>query len=185
MKIETTISRRELLASAPAVAVAGAPSVATALGAFVTGDDTELLELGRKLAPVVAELNAARAVDRDRLRYFEAKLIAFGLKEEAAYPNVNAYMDERHRLGELVLKEEADEPDLDFDRMHTELFALLDEILAVQPTTLKGFAVQVLAIVTAHDELLDDPEEVQPYGLVTFLQNTCRFAGVPLPETAA
>jgi hypothetical protein len=39
MKIENTISRRKLLASAPAVAAAGVPSIATALGGLATGDD--------------------------------------------------------------------------------------------------------------------------------------------------
>jgi len=39
MKIETTLSRRRLLASVPAVAAAGVPSVATALGGLAADPD--------------------------------------------------------------------------------------------------------------------------------------------------
>jgi hypothetical protein len=48
----------------------------------------------------------------------------------------------------------------------SSLASVLDDILAIQPTTLEGFAVQVLAIVTAHDDLCDESDENEtfPYG---------------------
>jgi hypothetical protein len=67
--------------------------------------------------------------------------------------------------------------------MHDELLAVLDEILDIQPTTLEGFAVQVLAIITAHDDLCeeDSDNEPLPYGVSAFFCNMCRFVGVPIP----
>jgi hypothetical protein len=45
MKTDTTLSRRRLLAGVPAVAAAGVPSVANALGGLAMGGDAELLAL--------------------------------------------------------------------------------------------------------------------------------------------
>jgi hypothetical protein len=56
-------------------------------------------------------------------------------------------------------------------------------ILAIQPTTVEGLAVQLLAIVTAHDDLCDE-DGVLPYGLPALLTNVCRFMGVPIPAAA-
>ncbi len=46
MKADTNLSRRRLLAGVPAVAAAGVPSVATALGGFAKGDDPILAAIG-------------------------------------------------------------------------------------------------------------------------------------------
>jgi hypothetical protein len=81
------------------------PSVASALTGLPTGIDAELLALGQELTPLVAEINAARVIDRDRLRKFNAKLAALGLKEEGEYADASAYCKERWRLCEVVNKE--------------------------------------------------------------------------------
>jgi hypothetical protein len=60
------------------------------------------------------------------------------------------------------------------------LDALQDEILVIRPTTVPGLAVQVLAIVTAYDDLCDEEDETHS-GLASFLRNVCEFAGVPVP----
>jgi hypothetical protein len=64
MKSNTTLSRWRMLASVPAAAALAIPTATGALNGFPAGPDAELLELGRKLAPLVAEANAARAADR-------------------------------------------------------------------------------------------------------------------------
>ncbi len=46
MKTDTNLSRRRLLAGVPAVAAAGVPSVATALGGLATGDDPIFAAIG-------------------------------------------------------------------------------------------------------------------------------------------
>ncbi len=64
MKIETMISRRKLLASAPAAAAIGVPSVATALGGLAAGDDDELLALGRQMEPVYSRFYELNKITR-------------------------------------------------------------------------------------------------------------------------
>jgi hypothetical protein len=171
------ISRRRLLASVPALAVVPA--------AGLPGSDTELLELGRKLKPLAAEITAAKAADRQHQDDFEAKLTAMGLKEETEYPDDDAYIGERLRLcNELFASDDRDRDDhnghRDWDAIHAELFALLAEILVVEPATLAGFGVQVQAIVTAHDDLTDDGAE-ETRGVAAFFRNACRLTGVPIP----
>jgi hypothetical protein len=194
----TTLSRRRLLASSmPALATAAAmaPVAATALCRLPAGADAELLALGRELAPLVAEVNAARAIDRKGQDAFEAKLAALGLKDEKEYADVDAYNEERWRLcdesRELQRALDVDDDDgghRSWEDLHNDLFALMDDILDIRPTTVQGLAVQVLAIVTAFDDIcLDDPPENEalPYGVAAFLRNICSFVGVPLPEAAA
>jgi hypothetical protein len=188
MKTDTTLSRRRLLAGVPAVAAAGVPSVATALGGFATGGDAELIALGRELAPLVAEVNAARAIDRTGQSEFEARLAALGLKNEKDYDNADAYNQERWRLcreNKALLHEDRIERHRPWDDMLEELFALRDDILDIQPTTLEGFAVQVLVVVTAYDDLCDEDSDSEPPALPEFYRNMCGFVGVPLPEAAA
>jgi hypothetical protein len=188
MKNDTTtsLSRRRLLASVLAAAAAGVPSVATALGGVPAEGDAELLALGRELAPLVTEINAARAIDRKDKEDFEAKLAALGLKDETEYANVDAYNEVRWRLCEesrelqRALDVDDDYRHRSWDDLHDELFALQDEILAIRPTTIPGFAVQVVAIVTAYDDLCDEEEEMHS-GLAAFFRNMCNFVGVPAP----
>jgi hypothetical protein len=47
------------------MAAIAVPAPATALGGLPTGADAELLELGRKLAPLVAQINEAKKIDKD------------------------------------------------------------------------------------------------------------------------
>jgi hypothetical protein len=138
MKTETGLTtRRSLLATGTAAAAMAVPTTTTAMSGLPAGPDTELLELGRQLAPLVAKANAARGVPQDD--YF---------------------------WGDILDK----------------VSDLLDQILAIQPTTVDGLAVQVLAIVTAHDDLCDEESDLKlPYGVPAFLRNVCRFAGVPIP----
>jgi hypothetical protein len=136
--------------------------------------------------PALATAAAMRAIDQRYMAEYEAKLAALGLKEEGEYADVSAYMTERQRLGKLVHESDEDNVDLDFDGMHDKIFALLEEILDIQPATLQGFAVQVLAIVTAHDDLCEEDGDLElPYGVAEFFRNMCGFVGVPLPEAAA
>jgi hypothetical protein len=137
MKTNTTLSRGSLPAGVPAVAAMSAPTAAITLGGLPAGPDAELLELGRKLAPLVAEINAAKGVPQDD--YF---------------------------WGDILDK----------------VSALLAEILKHQPTTTEGLTVQVSALVNTHDDMFDPKTSlVLPWGLATFLQDLCRFAGVPIP----
>jgi hypothetical protein len=65
MKTDTALSRRKLLAhSLPAVAAVSLPVAANALCRLPTEGDTELLALGQELAPLVAEINAAKILRR-------------------------------------------------------------------------------------------------------------------------
>lgn len=182
MTTDTNLSRRRLLANslpAAAAVAAMAPAAASALCRMPADDDAELLALGEQLKPLAAELEAARKIDRQRLADFDGRLAALGLKDESQYPD-GTYILERYRLAQMLPDD--DDVELDFDRMHDGVFALLDQILDIQPTTVEGFAVQVLAIVTAHDDLCDEDEDSGlPYGVASFFQNTCRFAGVPIP----
>jgi hypothetical protein len=185
MKTDTVLSRRKLLAhSLPAIAAVSVPAAASGLAGLPMGDAV-LLALGEKLKPLAAELNAARAIDRQRLENFDAKLAALGLKPEEEYENQDAHFHERWRLIEEhdPRMREDNEVELDFDRMHDGVFALLDEILAIRPTTLEGFAVQVFAIVTCHDGLCYESEENAPvpYGVIEFFCRTCEFVGIPIP----
>jgi hypothetical protein len=158
---DTNLSRRRLLASMPAAAAVMAPAAAGALGGRPTGDDAELIALGRKLEPLVVEIKAARAIDRQHLNDFNARLAALGLKDESEYEDHDAWWAERVRLihaNEEALRDEANRPSdhRDWDDLHDDLFALTDDILAIRPTTLEGFTIQVLAIITAHDDLCDE-----------------------------
>jgi hypothetical protein len=191
----TTLSRRRLLASSmPALATAAAmaPVAASALCRLPADADAELLALGRELAPLVAEINAAKALDRQHMDEFEAKLAALGLKDREDYENEDAYNSERWRLCDETKLHEEEPADhnrhRDWEDLHNDLFALMDDILDIQPTTIAGLAVSVLAIVTAFDDIcLDDPPENEalPYGVAALFRNMCGFVGVPLPEAAA
>lgn len=173
----TTLSRRRLLASVPAVAATMAPAAAKSLTGLPASPDAELLELGRKLAPLAAELNAARALDRQRVADHDAKLKAMGLKDESDYPDSGAYMDERFRLCDLLrADEDEDGIPLDFDRMHDGVLALLDEIQQYVPTTLEGFKVLIFAMMTCHDDLCDAEQHLCG-GEAEFWQICCEFAG--------
>jgi hypothetical protein len=67
----------------------------------------------------------------------------------------------------------------DWDELHNDLLALLDQILEFQPTTIEGLAVQVLGIITAHDDLCEEDSANMPLstGLPAFIANVCRFEG--------
>jgi hypothetical protein len=143
MKSDTT--RRNPLASVPTAAAMAVPTVASAAATMMPaiagtaeGVDAELLALGQKLAPLVAEINAAKGVEKD----------------DQFWPDI-------------------------FD----EASAILDEALKYQSTTLEGFAVQTLALVTAYDDMfLEEPTlELPRLPLVTFLRNACAFAGLSAP----
>jgi hypothetical protein len=193
MNTDTSLSRRKLLASMPSAAAAMAPAAASAVCRLPTGADAELLALGRKLEPLVPEINAARALDQASQDKFEVKMASLGLKDESEYADHDAWFDERVRLineNPERLHELDDDDDDDhrsWDDMLDDLTDLLDEILALRPTTIEGFAVQVLAIVTMHDDLCyeDSDNESLPYGVTAFFCSMCRFVGVPLPEAAA
>jgi hypothetical protein len=58
MKTDTTLSRRRLLAGVPAVAAAGVPSVASALGGLAEGDDPIFAVIAEYRAAVVARTAA-------------------------------------------------------------------------------------------------------------------------------
>jgi hypothetical protein len=140
MRSDTNLSRRSLLAGVPAVAAMAAPTTATALSGLPVSPDAELLELGRKLAPLVADIAAAKGVERD----------------DDFWGDI---------LGEAS--------------------NLLEEILKYQPTTLEGFAVQLLAVVTSYDDMWDEDSPLQiPLSMATFFKNACRFAGMPISVPA-
>jgi hypothetical protein len=105
MKTDTTLSRRRLLVGVPAVAAAGVPSVATALGGLVIGDDAKLLAL-------VDEYFAADA-EYDRLSAAETEL---STKHYASVPTPDALRvrpedetlgiltsDQRYRFAEEII----------------------------------------------------------------------------------
>jgi hypothetical protein len=179
-----TTRRRLLTSSLPAAAAAAmAPAAATALCRLPSGDDAELLALGQQLAPLVAEINAARAIDEVHQDKFEAKLAALGLKPEKEYEDDDAYRQERLRCCEILRDEinavtDENGGHRDWEEMHDDLTDFLDEILAIRPTTIQGLAVQVVAIVTMHDDLCDKEWD---YGVAAFFHNVCEFAGVPIP----
>jgi hypothetical protein len=142
MKTDTNLSRRKLLATMPAVAAAMAPVAATALSGLPTGGDAELLALGRKLEPLVAEINAARALDQAAQDKFEVKMASLGLKDESEYADHDAWFHERVRLIDENRERlhEVDDDDDDhrpWDDLHDDLSDLLDEILAPRPTTMR------------------------------------------------
>jgi hypothetical protein len=181
----TNLTRRKLLASLPAAA-AMAPAAATALCRLPSGDDAELLALGREMAPLVAEITAARAIDRVNDEDFKAKLVALGLKPEKEYEDIDAYRAERSRLCDEIFASDDYKSypgHRDWEDLHDDLFELLDEVLAIRPTTIQGLAVQVLAIVTAYDDLCEEESDDGefPHGVTTFFRNVCEFTGVPIP----
>jgi hypothetical protein len=182
----TTLSRRRLLASIPALAATTAPVAATALSGLPMGD-AALLVLGEKLKPLAAEIMAARAIDRQRMDEFNAKLAALGLKPEEEYQDEDAYNHERWRLcdeNKALLHDREPADHREWDELHSELFAQLDDILDIQPTTLEGFTIQVLAIVAAHGELFcdEDADSEIASGITAFFCNMCRFVGVQIAE---
>jgi hypothetical protein len=67
------LSRRRLLGAVPAVAATITPVTATALCRLPRGDAV-LMALGRKLEPLVAEITAAREIDKRHQENFNAKL---------------------------------------------------------------------------------------------------------------
>jgi hypothetical protein len=82
MKIETTLSRRRLLASVPAVAAAGVPAAAAALGGLATGTtaDPIFAAIAEHKAAVEARVTAMRTlfpdgqdIDPDHPEYEEAE----------------------------------------------------------------------------------------------------------------
>jgi hypothetical protein len=81
MKTDTTMSRRRLLASVPAVAAAGVPAAATALGGLSTGATAD---------PIYAAIE----VHREAYRTFDAAVATFGVAEasddDEAYEAANA-----------------------------------------------------------------------------------------------
>jgi len=184
MKTDTTLSRRRLLASIPALAATTAPVAATALSGLPMGD-AALLVLGEKLKPLAAEIMAAKALDQTDQDEFEAQLAALGLKDESEYPD-GAYMGERCRLidenSESLNYDRPISGRREWDDLWGELSDLMDDILAITPTTVEGFAVQVLAIVTMHGGVLCSAGY---YRLEDFLCRTCEFVGVPIPDEAA
>jgi hypothetical protein len=68
----------------------------------------------------------------------------------------------------------------DWDDIHDELFAFVDEILDVKAATREGFAVQVLGIVTTFEELVDEEAETMT-GMAAFFRRACEFVGVQIP----
>ena len=186
----TLTTRRRLLArsmSAMASVAAMAPVAASALCRLPAEGDAELLALGQELAPLVAEINVARALDRRDQEEFEAKLAALGLKSKEEYENEDAYDTHRWRLRDETRLHEEEPAERnrhrDWDDIHDEQFDLLEKILAIRATTREGFAVQVLAFVTAHDDLCYDEENETHSGMPAFFRRTCEFAGVPIPAS--
>ena len=180
-----TLSRRRLLASVPAVAATMAPVAARALTGLPMGD-VALLALGRKLEPLAAEIMAARVIDERHQEEFETKLASMGLKDETEYPN-DTYQEERRRLCDELFKSEdydRESGHREWDEIHDELFALLDDILDIQPTTLEGFTVLAAAIVTAHGDMLCHEEHEAGTGIAEFFRSMCGFLEIPIPPAA-
>jgi hypothetical protein len=137
MKIDTTLSDQHAPADVPAAAALAAPTAANAISELPAGADAELLELGRQLAPLVAEANTAKSVPQDD----------------------KFWSDMLDRQAEI-----------------------LKQILAIQPTTKEGLAVQVWAVINVDDDILDQENLLElPPELITFLRNVCAYTGVPLP----
>jgi hypothetical protein len=187
MTTTTNLSRRKLLASMPAAAAVMAPIGASALCRLPAEGDTELLALGQELAPLVAEINAARAIDQADQDKFEVKMANLGLKDKSEYEDGDAWFDERVRLinenPEALHDEHDDDPDYhgghrSWDDLHREIFALLDKALVFRATTIQGFAVQLLTITTAQDDLCFEGDG---HGMPEFFCAACHFAGVPIP----
>jgi hypothetical protein len=118
------LSRRGLLASVPAVAAVGVPSVASALGRLPTADDAKLLALATELEAVDAEYD---------------RLCSDSISEEDwdAWEAANPHVD----LGCYKGDAQAHFMGLTCDRAH----AVMDAIMECRPSTVQGLAVMARA----------------------------------------
>jgi hypothetical protein len=183
MTENTTVTRRRLLASVPAAAAAGVPSVATALGGLATDDDAELLALKPAFDQVFEQWWQQHLVWEAHTVVFEAELErrtgmtraqGWKLAEhdraewEATY---FAQMRAIPHLGGI--------DDEEGSRQCARRYELIDAILGFTATTREGLALQCRAII------LDNFDDWPCDRIISFVASVTAFAGAELPAPAA
>ena len=154
--------------------------------------DAELLELGRRLDPLLAEWSkVVRAGDAESLKFERACFEATGIRPDDApndgEPGFAEYMRTRQEI--IDRDREANRAFENAEEArHQEIRdrapPLLRRILALRAQTLAGIAVKARAAAFMETDCWRDPEEAaSAYGLdhplPNLIENICEVAGVP------
>lgn len=191
--MKTTLSRRAILAGATATAVA-----ATSTAITDANPDAELLALGARLEPIIAEWITGRAIDRRNGKAHEAACL------DADLPVLDIHSvpydqwlerikvrDMVHYMGknEAAADATADGCSIKWNRIHGQLYPLCDDILSRRATSVPGLGVQARAASIYFEELWDSygqDDEDLALAQRSFIESVCNMAGiVPVPVEAA
>jgi hypothetical protein len=182
--MSTILSRRKLLAGASAGAVAATtPALAVALpdtGVPDAGVDA-FQALAARMIPLAAEIRRAWAVDKRDQEDFEARLASLmknkRVKGDRDY--TNEYWQERSRVLEEHPELHVEHSDRrEWHELHGELFPLAAEILEHDVNTTEDLGIQVLAYMTAWNDMFEDEGP-----LADFFRSLCSFLKMPVPTT--
>jgi hypothetical protein len=188
MKIETTLSRRRLLAGVPAVAAAGIPSVATALGGLPIGSDAELLALKPEFDEVFEQWWQQHLVWEAHTNVFEAELERrTGMTRAQSWKllktNGAKWEETYHAPMQAIIDEDSDPnrggiDDEEMNRRTAKRYELIDAILSHYAVTPEGLALQCRAMIM--DNFADWP----CWRTASFVASVAAFAGAELPAPA-
>jgi hypothetical protein len=175
----TTIDRRAFACGTSLVALSSLPTMAE----VNASPDHELLVLGAQLERVLQERYIHIAKDNDRrlreIRAAQDREIAeleaagYEVTEDHALAIRRVVIDrlDSHKPRERLTDEECDDW---VNEMWEVMNELDDKIMAIQPKTAAGLAVQARMISWREQETWYDEES----GLVPFLETICAFLGV-------
>ncbi len=186
MKTETTLSRRRLLASVPAVAAAGLPSIATALGGLPTGDDAELLAFKPEFDEVFEQWWQQHLVWEAHSKVFEAELERrTGMTRAQGWKLLKTdraeWEETYHASMSKLIEEDGDRGGIDDEEMNrrgTKRYELIYEILGQKAVTREGLALQCRAII------MDNFDDWPCDRVASFVASVAAFAEAELPQPA-
>jgi hypothetical protein len=174
-------SRRSLLASVPAAALAVTPAMATALGVptMLAGADTELLALRDEFLSLFERWRNMTVQQTADLEEFEERLQQeAGMSRaeadclERGSPELKAYHEILHRC---VSDSSHYDPQA-WEPVEKRFYALAEEILSYRASSREGLALQARAFISSYCEIWEDSD-----GARAFIECVCAFAGVPFP----
>lgn len=181
-------TRRAIVSGAAAASIG---ITCTAIADTETSVDSELIELGRALDPVLAEwAKFIRISDADQAQFERAVFAATGISLEDAPPPAAVGMAQvgYWRIRDDILKHwHTRESDLAFERRLTEIEAkaspVVRAVLALPARTLAGIAVKARAAAFVCSDLWrcpkDNNDQLGGSDMAALLENICTIAGVP------
>jgi hypothetical protein len=189
-----TLSRRSAIALAGTSAIA-ISAASTAIADATTNPDAELLALGVRLEPIIAEWIAEWRIDEQHREAWKAACLDADLPElDRDSISFDEYR-ERDLVRSMVHYIGKDEEDADTDedgasikwpRINGQLFRLCEDILSRRATSVAGLGVQARAASIYFEELWDSTDGAKPLAKRSFIESVCVFSGVvPVPMEKA